>query len=57
MRADEFAQRWLGPDRGRIWEVATVVRVRPDGSDATTLRLELAEPAHFIAGQYYLVRM
>ena len=31
--------------------------VRPDGSDAVTLRLELPESAHFAAGQYYLVRM
>jgi hypothetical protein len=45
MRANEFAQRWLAPDRGRLWEVATVLGVRPDGSDATTLRLELAEPS------------
>jgi len=57
MRSDEFAQRWLAPDLGRLWEVATVLGVRPDGSDAATLRLELPRPAHFAAGQYYLVRM
>ena len=57
MRSDELAQRWLAPDLGRLWEVATVLRVRRDGSDAATLRVELPEPAHFAAGQYYLVRM
>jgi hypothetical protein len=57
MRSDEFVQRWLAPDLGRLWEVATVLRVRPDGSDAATLRLELPRPAHFAAGQYFLVRM
>ena len=36
MRSDEFAQRWLAPDLGRLWEVATVLGVRPDGSDAAT---------------------
>src|ERR1035441_1768521 len=38
MRSDEFAERWLAPDLGRLWEVATVLGVRPDGSDAATLR-------------------
>src|SRR5665213_4288123 len=57
MRSDELAQRWLAPDLGRLWEVATALGVRPDGSDAATLRLELPGPAHFAAGQYYLVRM
>jgi hypothetical protein len=57
MRSDEFAQWWLASDLGRLWEVATVHGVRPDGSDAVTLRLELPESAHFAAGQYYLVRM
>ena len=57
MRSDEFVQRWLAPDLGQLWEVATVLRVRLDGSDAATLRLELPRPAHFAAGQYYLVRM
>jgi ferredoxin-NADP reductase len=37
--------------------VATVLGARPDGSGAATLRLELPEPEHFAAGQYYLVRM
>jgi len=57
MRSDEFARRWLAPDLGRLWEVVTVVGVRPEGSDAATLRLELPEPASFLAGQYYLVHM
>lgn len=57
MRSDELAQRWLAPDLGRLWEVATALGVRPDGSDAATLRLELPRPAHFAAGQYNLVRM
>jgi hypothetical protein len=57
MRSDEFAQWWLASDLGRLWEVATAYGVRPDGSDAVTLRLELPESAHFAAGQYYLVRM
>src|SRR5665213_2679281 len=57
MRSYEFTQRWLAPDLGRLWEVATVLGVRLDGSDAATLRLELPRPAHFAAGQYYLVRM
>ncbi len=52
MRSDEFAQWWLASDLGRLWEVATVHGVRPDGSDAVTLRLELPESAHFAAGQY-----
>jgi hypothetical protein len=52
MRSDEFTQRWLAPDLGRLWEMATVLGIFPDGSDAATLRLELPEPAHFAAGQY-----
>ncbi|GEM_PF-1102742 len=57
MSSNEFFQRWLAPDRGRLWLVATVVGVRSECSDATTLFLELPEPADFVAGQYYLVRM
>lgn len=37
MRSDGFAHWWLAPDLGRLWEVATVHGVRPDGSDAVTL--------------------
>ena len=57
MRSVELAQRWLAPDLGRLWMVATVLGVHRNGSDAATLRLELPEPAYFAAGQYYLVRM
>lgn len=57
MRSEEFAQRWLAPDHSREWDVATVTQVRPEGADATTLGLELPQPADFVAGQYYLVRL
>ena len=57
MDSDGFAQRWLAPDRGREWDVATVAEVRSDGPGAATLQLELPDPADFVAGQYYLVRI
>jgi ferredoxin-NADP reductase len=57
VESDEFAQRWLATDHGRQWDVATVVAVCPEGTDATTLRLQLPVPANFVAGQYYLVRL
>jgi ferredoxin-NADP reductase len=37
--------------------VATVVGVRVECRDATTLLLELPEPVDFVAGQYFLVRV
>ena len=57
MSSNEFFQRWLAPDRGRLRLVATVIGVRSECSDATTLLLELPKPADCVAGQYYLVRM
>jgi len=57
MSSNEFPQRWLAPDPGGLWLVATVVGVRADGRDATTLLLELPEPVDFVAGQYFLVRL
>jgi ferredoxin-NADP reductase len=57
MSSNEFAQRWLAPDPGRLWLVATVIGVRTECRDATTLLLELPEPVDFVAGQYFLVRM
>ena len=57
MSSNEFFQRWPAPDRGRLWLVATVVRVRSECSNVKTPLLELPEPVDFVAGQYYLVRM
>jgi ferredoxin-NADP reductase len=57
MSSYEFPQRWLTPDPGALWLVATVVGVRSECRDATTLLLELPEPVDFVAGQYFLVRL
>lgn len=57
MSSSDFFQRWLAPDPDRLWNVATVLAARADGSNATTLYLQLPKPADFVAGQYYLVRL
>jgi len=57
MSSSDLSQRWLTPDPGRLWLVATVVEVRTECRDATTLLLELPEPVDFVAGQYFLVRV
>jgi ferredoxin-NADP reductase len=57
MSSNELSQRWLAPDPGGVWLVATVVGVRAECRDATTLLLELPEPVDFVAGQYFLVRV
>jgi hypothetical protein len=51
MRSDEFAEWWLASDLGRLWEVATMHGVRPDGSDVVALRLKPPDSVHFAAGQ------
>jgi ferredoxin-NADP reductase len=57
MSSSDLSQRWLAPDPGGLWLVATVVGVRVECRDATTLLLELPEPVDFVAGQYFLVRV
>jgi len=57
MSSMEISQRWLAPDPGGLWLVATVVGVRTECRDATTLLLELPEAVDFVAGQYFLVRL
>lgn len=39
------------------WQPATVVEILAEAPDAVTLRLRLAQPSGFIAGQYYNVRL
>ena len=50
MSSYERFQRWLAPDPGGLWLVATVVGVRTECRDATTLLLELPEAVDFVAG-------
>ncbi len=39
------------------WQQATVVGIRPETANATTLRLALTEPRPHLAGQHYVVRL
>ena len=57
MSSYELSQRWLAPGPGGLWLVATVVGVRAECRNATTLLLELPEPVDFVAGKYFLVRV
>ena len=39
------------------WRRATVVDIRPETSTAKTFRLALEEPANYLAGQHYIIRL
>jgi ferredoxin-NADP reductase len=39
------------------WETATIVAIRPETARAKTFRLELSDPARYLAGQHYVVRL
>jgi NAD(P)H-flavin reductase len=39
------------------WQSATVVQVRRETATAKTFRLELAEPADYLPGQHYVLRL
>jgi len=39
------------------WQSATVVQIRRETATAKTFRLELAEPADYLAGQHYVLRL
>jgi ferredoxin-NADP reductase len=39
------------------WQRATVVQVRPETATAKTFRMELDEPAEYLAGQHYVLRL
>jgi len=57
MSSSELSQRWLASVPVGLWLVATVVGVRAECRDATTLLLELPEPVDFVVEQYFLVRV
>jgi ferredoxin-NADP reductase len=50
-------RRFLGPDRGRLWDEARVSAVTPESTSATILRLALPTVPEFRAGQYLLLRL
>jgi ferredoxin-NADP reductase len=39
------------------WQPATVVEIRRETATAKTFRLQLAEPANYLAGQHYVLRL
>jgi ferredoxin-NADP reductase len=39
------------------WKTATVVKINNETARAKTFRLRLAEPAHRLAGQHYIIRL
>ena len=43
--------------RPKPWQQATIVSIRPETSTAKTFRLALDEPAEYLAGQHYVLRL
>jgi ferredoxin-NADP reductase len=44
------------PSLGK-WQSATVVEIRPETATAKTFRMKLDGPAHYLAGQHYVLRL
>lgn len=55
--ATRVTEQLLAVPRPKKWQRATVVSIRPETSTAKTFRLALEEPASYLPGQHYVVRL